>query len=179
MDGLNDVLKSISSLNKQIEEIKKTPNQVRKDINNSVPSFGRVLNEKKTAPDTGLGTTIDQVAQEEGVDSDLVRAVIQTESDFDHQAKSKEGAIGLMQIMPDTASELGVNPKDPQENIQGGVQYLGKMMDRYDDLKKALAAYNAGPATVDKHGGIPPFDETQDYVKKVLSTFRKLKRSGS
>ena len=179
MDGLNGVLKSISSLNKHIEKIKDTPNQIRKDIDESVPSFGRVLNQKKTAPDTDLGTTIDRVAEQEGVDSDLVRAVIQTESDFNHSARSKKGAVGLMQLMPETAQDLGVDPENPQENIEGGVRYLGKMMDKYGNLEEALAAYNAGPAAVDEHGGVPPFDETQDYVKKVLSSFRQLKGSGS
>jgi soluble lytic murein transglycosylase-like protein len=179
MDGLNDVLKSISSLNKHIEEIKNTPNKVRNDIDENLPSFGRMLNEKKTEPDTDLGSTIDRVAREEGVDKNLVRAVIRTESDFDHEARSKKGAVGLMQLMPDTASELGVDPEDPRQNIKGGVQYLGKMMDRYGNLEEALAAYNAGPAAVDEHGGVPPFGETQDYVKKVLSTFRQLKGSGS
>ena len=102
--------------------------------------------------------------------------MIEVESGYDPTARSSEGAVGLMQLMPDTARELDVDPEDPVENVHGGTEYLGKMIDKYGDLEQALAAYNAGPGAVDQYGGVPPFDETQNYVKKVLSTFRKLKQ---
>lgn len=177
------MLKSVSSLTKQIEKIKKMPETVESDVRNEVqedlPSFGKVLRNKKTESDTDLGSVIERVSGSEGIDEDLVRAVIETESNFNSSARSEDGAVGMMQLMPDTAAEMNVDPENPRENIEGGVKYLGKMMDRYDSLEEALAAYNAGPAAVDEYGGVPPFDETQNYVKKVLSSFRQLKQAGS
>jgi len=119
---------------------------------------------------------IEQAAEKYGVDAKLITAVIQVESNFNPRLVSKKGAVGLMQLMPRTARELGIrNSYNPRENVFGGARYLKMMLNRFDnDLKLALSAYNAGPGAVEKHRGIPPYRETQDYVRKVLENYEKL-----
>lgn len=124
---------------------------------------------------------IKEVSAKYQVDKDLVMAVIEAESGFNPQAQSAAGAQGLMQLMPETAASLGVtNLFDPKQNIEGGVRYLRKLLDYYNgDVTKALAGYNAGPGAVDQYDGIPPYQETQTYVNRVLDTYRQSKYSWS
>lgn len=112
-------------------------------------------------------------ARKYNVDPRLAAAVAQTESGGNQEAVSPAGAIGVMQLMPETAAGLGVNPYDKQQNIEGGVKYLRQMMDTFGgDVQKAVAAYNAGPQAVRDYNGIPPYRETQNYVNKVLDIYR-------
>jgi soluble lytic murein transglycosylase-like protein len=112
------------------------------------------------------------------LDPDLVSSVIKAESGFNVRAVSPKGAQGLMQLMPDTASKLGVpDAFDPRANVEGGTRYLRELLERYDfDLVKALAAYNAGPLRVEQYGGVPPYHETRAYVARVVKDFNKKKK---
>jgi soluble lytic murein transglycosylase len=121
---------------------------------------------------------IEKVARAEGLDSDLIRAVVETESNYDPWAVSKKGAVGLMQLMPETAKRMGVtDPFHPAENLEAGTRYLKRLIDKYEgQLTLALSAYNAGERAVDRYRGIPPFPETQDYVTKVLNAYDRASR---
>jgi len=121
------------------------------------------------------GPIIDRIAALHAVDAALVRAVIHAESAFNPKARSRVGAQGLMQLMPQTAAELGVgNPFDAEQNIDGGVRYLAGLLKRYDrDVRLATAAYNAGPGAVKEYGGVPPYAETQAYVKRIAILQRR------
>ena len=116
---------------------------------------------------------VTQVSKKHGVDDKLVKALIKQESGFNFKAKSKAGALGLMQLMPSTAKGLGVtDPMNPVQNVEGGVKYLKSMLDKYNgNVILALAAYNAGPGAVDKYDGVPPDEETQQYVRKILANY--------
>ena len=123
--------------------------------------------------DADLSAFVQQAAREYNVDPRLVSAVAQTESGGDQSAVSPAGAIGVMQLMPETAAALGVNPYDEQQNIEGGAKYLKQMLDSFGgDVKKAVAAYNAGAQAVRDYQGVPPYRETQNYVNKVLDLYQ-------
>lgn len=120
-----------------------------------------------------LGTLIDETTTRYGVSADLVRALIQVESAYDPSARSRRGAAGLMQLMPDTARQYAVvDPFDPKANLDAGVRHLKSLLDRFG-TPLALAAYNAGEGAVRAYGGIPPYRETRDYVARVLKLARR------
>ena len=127
-----------------------------------------------------INKLIDEYSQKYGLDSDFVKAVVKQESGFNEKATSKCGAMGLMQLMPGTAKALNVNdPYNARDNIEGGVKYLKGLMDRFGgDMKLALAAYNAGPNAVKKYNGVPPYNETQNYVKNIMSMYQRIQSGG-
>jgi soluble lytic murein transglycosylase-like protein len=129
--------------------------------------------------DQKLKQMIDRIANEQGVESQLVHSVIRAESNYDANAVSPKGAGGLMQLIPATARRFGVsNTFDPKENIEGGVRYLRFLLDYYSgDYPKAIAAYNAGEGAVDKYHGIPPYAETRNYVYTVAKNLKAARRS--
>lgn len=143
-------------------------------------AFSASYGSKKLSNDE-LDPIIEKYAAKNNLDSAFVKALIKQESGFQPAVKSHCGAMGLMQLMPSTAASLGVdNAFDPEQNIEGGTKYLKGLMDRYQGNKElALAAYNAGSGAVQKYGGIPPYAETQNYVKNVLKNYQNYKVGGA
>jgi soluble lytic murein transglycosylase-like protein len=120
-------------------------------------------------PDPTTSDLIERWSLERDLDPRLVRAVMQVESGYNPSALSDKGAMGLMQLMPGTARDLEVSdPWNPDQNVRGGTAYLRQMLDRFGDLELALAAYNAGPEAVAQYAGVPPFEQTRAYVRKVF-----------
>lgn len=152
--------------------------QVRADgmkviVNEPSEARSRRLSDRLLAvPDPELAEAIDRHALELDLEPRLVQAVVQVESGYNRKARSNKGAIGLMQLMPGTASDLAVaDPWDAEQNLRGGTRYLRQMLDRFGGLELALAAYNAGPEAVVKYGGVPPYAETRAYVQRILHLF--------
>jgi soluble lytic murein transglycosylase-like protein len=140
---------------------------------------GKVTGTTAPAPPPEVATAIHDSAQRHNVDEGLVQAVAWQESRYKTGAVSAKGARGAMQLMPDTARSLGVDSSDTAGNIEGGVVYLSKMMNRYGgDTEKAQAAYNAGPGAVDRYGGVPPYRETQGYVHSVMGKLTRKDSTG-
>jgi len=148
----------------------KKASKILKEHNSAAPVDTTVL-KSKARDDSDFHSIVHEKAAVYDLDPTLIKAVIKTESNWNSRAISKKGAIGLMQLMPTTATDMNVrNPFDPEENIEGGTKYLKYLLERFNgDLTLALAAYNAGPGTVEKYGYVPPISETRQYVNKVLS----------
>ena len=138
----------------------------------SSTSFDSYLNQDK---EVSLEDIFEKAADKYNVSIDLLKAIAKQESNFNPDAVSRSGAMGVMQLMPATAKELGVTDAyDAEQNVMGGTKYISKLLDQYDgDTKLALAAYNAGSGNVRKYGGIPPFKETQNYVVKVMDYYKQ------
>lgn len=176
---MSNILNAI--LRQKLSEIQSQLPSFVKLIRDTPASFENVLDSELLENNSAEGLynndysrLIEAASRKYNISSNIIRAVIMAESGFDTRAVSKAGAIGLMQLMPDTAKALGVNDAfDPRENIDGGVRYLKNMLSEFGgNLELALAAYNAGPNSVKKYGGIPPYEEIQNYVKKVMSNLK-------
>ena len=124
-----------------------------------------------------LGQVISGAGERHQIDPDFINSVIRAESGFNSRAVSKKGAQGLMQLMPQTASQLGVtNSLDPKANVEGGTKYLRELLEKYNfDVVKALAAYNAGPQRVEQYHGVPPYYETRAYIARIIRDFNRKK----
>jgi soluble lytic murein transglycosylase-like protein len=149
------------------------------------PSLAPAAQAPAATPETPAAAAVtpqqlaDAAADRYGLPRALVRSVMAVESGMIADAVSSKGAIGLMQLMPDTARDLGVDPYDPAQNVDGGTRYLRQLLVRYDGgLRHALAAYNAGPAAVDRYRGIPPYAETINYIARVERAFQRATKAG-
>jgi len=133
------------------------------------------------APSPDISNLVEETANRLQIDPQLVDAIIKVESEYDPKAISNKGAMGLMQLIPQTAQRFGVaNPFDPKDNIEGGVSYLKYLLDLFGgDLPRSLAAYNAGEGAVQRSGGIPSYAETQNYVRKVTHVYQSASQAGA
>lgn len=175
---------SLASVLERIAEVQGLHHQFTRTPETAIPAtpeqtgFARTFQaafDNLPAPAPGeFADLVNSAASRHGVDARLVNALIRQESGFNPNATSSAGAAGLMQLMPGTARGLGVvNPYDPAQSIDGGTRYLRQQLDRFGGSPElALAAYNAGPGAVERYGGVPPYQETQNYVAKVLGYWR-------
>ena len=175
LSSLDITLQRINMIENQFQSLmsyaQKPDEDFQKILNTSIENRNKPYVDSTSR--TEINDLISKYANKNGLDEDFVKAVINQESGFNPNATSKCGAMGLMQLMPGTAQGLGVtNAYDAEQNIEGGTKYLKGLMDRFgNDKSLALAAYNAGPNAVKKYGGIPPYAETKNYVKNVLSKY--------
>ena len=167
--GFNTAIERVRAINSFATRIIGLPISFEEKVKASFSTLISEMTSKSTK--TQFGTAIELAAKEHNIDPKLIHAVIEQESGYNPNAVSQAGAKGLMQLMPDTARELGVkNPLNPEENIRGGTKYLSSLLNHYHgNLTLALSAYNAGPNNVDKYKGVPPFQETKNYVNKIIN----------
>ncbi|MBQ9615836.1 MAG: lytic transglycosylase domain-containing protein [Selenomonadaceae bacterium] len=167
------------------KEMQRAKESEKVSAENSVTAAGSLQDPHQTAAQMMLPSTdgtvssqsfanmVAEAARKYEVDPKLLSAVAEAESGGDQSAVSPAGAVGVMQLMPDTAASLGVDPYDEKQNIEGGAKYLRQMLDSFGgDVRKAVAAYNAGPQAVHDYGGVPPYRETQSYVNRVLDLYQ-------
>jgi soluble lytic murein transglycosylase-like protein len=173
LSSLDIALQRITAIESRIQSLDSFAQKPDADFQKILESSVQNKKNPTSVSRSEIDNLITKYADKNGLDEAFVKAVINQESGFNPNATSHCGAMGLMQLMPATAQGLGVtNAYDAEQNIEGGTKYLKGLMDRFgNDKQLALAAYNAGPNAVKKYGGIPPYAETQNYVKKVLSKY--------
>jgi soluble lytic murein transglycosylase-like protein len=177
-----DIVSELAAVERRIDAIAAGP--VESEL-----EFGATLGEALAEPRGGSMPIVSAPSQSQidrlialagrasHVDPALIEAIVANESGFDPNATSTSGARGLMQLMPQTAASLGVRDSyDPSQNIRGGTKYLRALLERFGDVELAVAAYNAGPAAVERYRGVPPYAETRNYVRNVLARYQELKR---
>lgn len=179
ISGLEITLQRISNIERQFQALTGEKTAPDKDFQSILDASMRAGAGEDVSKEE-INNLIEAYSQKNGLDSDFVRAVVKQESGFNEKATSHCGAAGLMQLMPGTAKSLGVvNPYDAEDNIKGGTKMLAGLLKTYGGNKElALAAYNAGGGAVKKYGGIPPYQETQNYVKNVLNIYNRYKSQG-
>lgn len=177
ISGIEITLQRINNIERQFQELSGAGQKPDKDFQSILDSSMRMTPSGEDVSKEEINELIDAYSKKNNLDPDFVRAVVKQESGFNEHATSRCGAAGLMQLMPGTAKGLGVvDPYDAEDNVKGGTKMLANLLKTYGGNKElALAAYNAGGGAVKKYGGIPPYGETQRYVKNVLSIYNKYK----
>lgn len=189
INGIQNIYNRINEIYKKIDELQnkfefgnnnlnnsiksnqnETSQEIKEDKERELNKFNHTTNLSKR----NIKAFIDYISKENGVSPALIQAIAQVESNLNQNAISPKGAIGVMQLMPETAKMLNVNPYNIHENIKGGIEYLKNLAIKYKDLDLVLAAYNAGPSNVEKYKGVPPFNETQNYIKKIKKILNQL-----
>lgn len=178
MEGINQVLQRMNTIQQRFQGPTQTIGDFSKLLASEQASGSNAISNhgitEKNFASNDIGKIIEFTAKKYGVDAKLAMAVAKVESNLQPDVISSVGAVGVMQLMPETAQGLGVrNSKDPRENIDGGVRYLKELITTFEgDIPKAVAAYNAGPQAVKKYNGTPPYSETQAYVTKVMALYK-------
>lgn len=178
ISGIDITLNRINTIERNFQSLVGAIEKPDKDFQSILDA--RMLDGGNDASRAEINQLIDEYSQKNGLDVDFVKAVVKQESGFNPKATSHCGAAGLMQLMPGTAKSLGVvNPYNAEDNVRGGTKMLANLLKTYGGNKElALAAYNAGGGAVKKYGGIPPYAETQRYVKSIMSMYGKIKQEG-
>ncbi len=174
------LIETLSAVQRRIAELEAGPDVSSATFGDVVQTVaGQSTNARDASPPhdsvsrLAIDRIIDANAARSRIDPQLITAIISNESAFDPRATSSAGARGLMQLMPQTAAGLGVSDAyDPAENIRGGTDYLRGLLDRFGSVELAVAAYNAGPAAVERYGAVPPYPQTRAYVRNVMSAYR-------
>ncbi len=181
------ITNSINSIESRIKEIESRIGRTEKTAASQEKSFVEIMEQENKEKEekllhsksktNNIDEIIKKISRKYGVDDKLIGIIAETESNKNGKAVSGKGAEGIMQLMPATSKMLGVkNPFDVEENIEGGVKYLKTLLEKYNgNIEKALAAYNSGPGKVEKYNGLPPYKETQNYVKKIMEQYEKIK----